>query len=482
MGINFIARGESALSDTPSDYLIERVLHSWLEASDSQEQNDLIVEHADSLFEQSLFGGNELEESVLDLVYQQLDEQPIETLTKEITTLLQQNPSVNPLRVAEKYLADKVGVPGDNQEASFQLDKKRPQRLSEILALRIPPISRNEASRLEEPILGLIDRPEFRLHGSHKITELLAEHLQIVEVELESRRQEFQRLIDSCQSRLADALKPKSKDRAIDAEAIHQQFLNELIKCRLWSVIDFYKRRIVLNTRNELLAIGKRIDDYSKTIEIIRSQIRLPVDVVEMYEEPSEDQQTLYKQLVGYATEQYADLKDQLESRLVEQILEPEGGLHHILQTGGNLIRRVPMLFKRETQNMLCQKMKELRLDSMMVESNMPAETIASWIGELVHHVTPLLHKCGGTSRLLIAVPQQAPIASLASFIQNQLDFEANIVPSTSGEFVVCMEMDHMPSENAAMTILQMQPDCTELIERLHCRNDVEWASLTPMC
>ena len=83
---------------------------------------------------------------------------------------------------------------------------------------------------------------------------------------------------------------------------------------------------------------------------------------------------------------------------------------------------------------------------------------------------------------MLIAVPQRAPIASMASFIQNQLDYDANIIPSTSGEFIVCMEMDYMPSENAAMTILQMQPDCTELIERLHCRTDVEWASLTPMC
>ena len=68
---------------------------------------------------------------------------------------------------------------------------------------------------------------------------------------------------------------------------------------------------------------------------------------------------------------------------------------------------------------------------------------------------------------MLIAVPQRAPITSIASFVQHQMDHEANVLPSTCGDLAVCIEIDQMPVEHVAMSILQMQPDCAELISRL---------------
>ena len=82
----------------------------------------------------------------------------------------------------------------------------------------------------------------------------------------------------------------------------------------------------------------------------------------------------------------------------------------------------------------------------------------------------------------MLAVPEKAPVTAIAGFIQNQFDHEANVIASTCGELVVCYEMASVPIENVAMSIMQMQPDCAELVGRLHSRSDVEFTSLTPLC
>ena len=42
--------------------------------------------------------------------------------------------------------------------------------------------------------------------------------------------------------------------------------------------------------------------------------------------------------------------------------------------------------------------------------------------------------------------------------------------------------MDEIPMENVAMKLLQLQPDCVDLVKRLHVRSELEWTSLTPLC
>jgi hypothetical protein len=175
-------------------------------------------------------------------------------------------------------------------------------------------------------------------------------------------------------------------------------------------------------------------------------------------------------------------LTGRLEKAVGQAFLDELGGFQAVLRLGGSHLRRLGNVIAVESQKLVNEVLQDLRIDAVIAQSGMNVETISRSLEDVVRSATPALASCGGTSRLMIAVPQRAPLTSLAAFLQHRMDQQADVIAATCGEITVCVEMDQLPVESVALSILQAQPDCAELVERLHCRNDIEWSALTPLC
>lgn len=477
LGISFVCQGQNDLSDVASDALTQKLLESWLEKAND---TDHVSTMANSVFDQTVLLPERLESRIHGLIQEHLGDDPHACLMEQVKAGLQTPQLSTPslIQFVDQLLNNLLGVPGADIMPGGPVLRKKSPRICDLVVSRLPSIARKTGEHISESVSRLIDDPDLRLSGSRDAANLIIERMQVEETRLERLREDNLQRYKSTETRLVEALSGKSSP---DPRALSLQFVEEMVADRLRYVIEACKRILVSMARNEFSLTVNRISEFRQSFRLLQNRLRLPTNVDDIYISP-EEEKTLYQLFVDYASDQACQHVPELNQKLERNILKPEGGLRSILEENGNRSRLLPARIKQEAQLVVSNQLQELRLDSMIVDSGLSADTFASWINSLIKPATPMLYKCGGTARLLIAVPKNAPVATIASYIQNLMDHEANIVPSTYGDFIVCMEMDRMPAENVAMTILQMQPDCTELIERLHSRTDVDWSSLTPMC
>ena len=144
--------------------------------------------------------------------------------------------------------------------------------------------------------------------------------------------------------------------------------------------------------------------------------------------------------------------------------------------------RRLPLAIRAASQAVVAEALKETHIDRIIRDAGLTAQEVADWIKSQVESARPRLLACGGSTRLLLAVPERAPVTSIAGFIESQYDEEANVVAGTCGDFVVCYEVENVPLEHIAISLIELRPDCAELVPRLHTRCDVNWTNLTQLC
>lgn len=487
MGISFVCQGERDMSDVASDQLSQKLLGVWLNQPVNPDDESWITTAADSIFNQTILLPEPLTAQIQGLIQEKLGDTPKSQLLSIVQEGLQapQQQSPNLIQYVDGLLDKTMGKPGPDIKPEGPIPRKARPTVCEMLDSRIPAIARKIQAEIGEAVTRLIDDPKSRLYGARAVADSLFEQIQVREVEHQRISEDLIQRYQSTEQRLLDAMSNSNGKNApqVEPQILSMEFVQQMIELRLTYVLETYKRKLLFSTRSEFSRTIDRIAEHHRSMGILHDQLGLPIDVDDMYESPSEEKdESLYSLFVEFASDRAMEHTAELDQRLEERVLKPNDGLLSILDEGGNRSRRLAGQIKRESQVLVNEKLQMLRLDSMIVESKLPADTFAAWINVLIKPVTPILYKCGGTARLLIAVPKDAPVATMANYIQNLMNIEANIVPSTFGDFVVCLEMDQMPAENVAMTILQMQPDCAELIERLHTRNDVDWSSLTPMC
>ena len=482
MGIHSICQGQPDPSDEASERLIQRLLAGWLDPRQDPAAEEKIQIVADSIVDQTRLSPELIEPQITTLLREHWGADPEAFLLKRIDARIQSSEDVRPELIADvdRELDEAIGVVTQERLSASHVARKKNPRLCEFMEAKLPALSRKLGGMIGEAVSMLVDQPDFRLIGARSVAHSINTRLQEIEQDLKYLRDERLQDYQSTETRLRTRL--AAKDCTLSSQEATSISIAEMIGDRLQYVVEAYKQKLVQATRYELSKTIEKIQEYYQRLDLLRNQLRLPIEVEDIYARHGDENSSLYQLLVAYATRLSAENVDALDQRLETRIFQAEGGLRAMVHQGGTTMRRLPGLIKREAQLLVSEYLKALRLDSMIVESKLPADTFATWIADLVAPVTPQLYNCGGTARLLMAVPQKAPIATMASFIQDRMEFESNIIPSTCGDFVICLEMDQMPSEHVAMTLLQMQPDCAELIQRLHSRTDVAWSSLTPMC
>ena len=90
----------------------------------------------------------------------------------------------------------------------------------------------------------------------------------------------------------------------------------------------------------------------------------------------------------------------------------------------------------------------------------------------------PPLLSAGGSTRVLLSIPERSQSEILPREIQTQFEQTPTVVPGTTGDVVTCCEVECVPLDNVSLSLLQDRPDSIDFASRLHARTDIEWCPL----
>ena len=123
--------------------------------------------------------------------------------------------------------------------------------------------------------------------------------------------------------------------------------------------------------------------------------------------------------------------------------------------------------------------MTEANIDQLIRNSKMQPAVLADWLRKQLTAACPNALDHGGTSRLMLGLPESTKSSALRAFIQKEFGQEPTVIPGTKGDVVLAYEVANVPLANIATGLLEECHECGEYVSRLHTRLDIEWSRLT---
>ena len=114
----------------------------------------------------------------------------------------------------------------------------------------------------------------------------------------------------------------------------------------------------------------------------------------------------------------------------------------------------------------------------MLFDDNEGGEQDASVLEECLKASQPKLLSCGGAKRLLVLLPEGSCCVRPLQVMHSKLNETPSAATNSTGDFVVCHEVEQMSLTQAAVALIDGRRDFAEFAARLHTRTDVDWTNL----
>ncbi len=480
MGMGLLRGDAPPLSLAPTSMLVDKLLGKWLDSSAAREGKDTAEEVAQQMLAASPLECSRLENAIVAIWNAHPDGDPAQEILKRFADRLKDDVEAGHPEAVVSAMRIIDGVLGEPGRQRFAGEQRTTVDVCEFCDERIRESSRKICDDLSLAVLAMVDDPAQRAGRAIRVAEEMQKLLQLVHVSLQSSLQAAGDAVGNRQTLYRESLAVPGES---STNAERWNHLVELIPSRLSQLASTYQLQLVRAARVEIGNTLNWLRDKVQAAQTQRQQIQLENEATRAAVREKQESPPVTGQPIEQAALAVCRLLlPQLEDAVNEKHLRDAGGLQSVLRQGVSHLRRLLASTELEAQILVNCALQQLRIDKIIFDAGVPIEQLVRSLEELVRTATPRLAVCGGTSRLLIVVPQRAPVTSLAGMLQHRLEQHANVIPATCGDVAVCFEMDQLPIEAVAMTILQTQPDCSELIERLHCRNDVDWSMLTPLC
>ncbi len=327
-------------------------------------------------------------------------------------------------------------------------------------------------------ILGALDPAGARLDRARRIYEQVSARLQESIAEARELRQRNNGDLSSVVHQLNVADRPLENDEEpVDVCALIRQYgqlrtRGFLLHCALRVISDLqqYVERVldhishVLQFCFDMLQLlDKRVQDEQRTALVVDQK----------------DDRLIERLLTKRVTMHVDDLCQKVDAILQDGFFNEVGGFRRLVCRETKWEAKLEAAVLRASRCVVADVYRRLDLDQMFAEEKIDGNQLAQWWQHRLEKSTPrLLPKCGGTSRLLIAVPNGSSTKALAQSVVDQFQEKPTILEATNGDVDVCYEIDEMPLPVIASTLISSCPDCVEYVARLHTRTDIQWTPL----
>jgi len=154
-------------------------------------------------------------------------------------------------------------------------------------------------------------------------------------------------------------------------------------------------------------------------------------------------------------------------------------GLWSLLEDEADLRHALPGALRRAAHRAVLDMLAQFDLEALLFTPH-GNEPPGEWVKKYLQKSTPDLAVCGGAKRLLLMLPQGASLDRLRETVRAHVAEPPSIAGDFDFDVVFCWEMEQIPPETAAATLIDYRPDYAQLGARLHTRIDVAWTPLGP--
>lgn len=390
-----------------------------------------------------------------------------------------------------------------NEHGAEELCSQLESQIDEVLELEVNPRDNRFGHHLdEEPSLAQIVDAEYQSQlgqFSESMFEVILGELDPVGRRLDRARQVYEQVSARLQESIAEGRDLRQRNNGDLSRVVHQ--LNSADRApdadeEPVDICALMREYGQLRTRGFVLHCALRvISDLQQYVERVLDHIshilQFSFDMLQLLDKRVQDEQRtalvvdqkddrlIERLLTKRVTMQVDELCQRVDALLQEGFFTEMGGFRRLVSRETKWENKLEAAVLRASRCVVADVFRRLDLDQMFAEEKIDANQIAQWWQHRLERSTPrLLPKCGGASRLLIAVPNGSSTKALSQCVIDQFQEKPTLLEATNGDVDVCYEVDQMSLPVIASNLISTCPDCAEYVARLHTRTDIQWTPL----
>ena len=167
-----------------------------------------------------------------------------------------------------------------------------------------------------------------------------------------------------------------------------------------------------------------------------------------------------------------------LDQRLQDTWFTPRGGLSRMIKSMASWQVELQQVTEQTSQAMVIDRYQQLSVDQLFDSHQVDDQGIIHWLKNESNMAMPdWVQRCGGATRLLAATPS-GDARRLVDVARDTLQQDVTSIHATTGNVVLCYEVDRLPLSGIASSLAESRPEFSEYVSRLHTRTDVRWSPL----
>ena len=360
---------------------------------------------------------------------------------------------------------------GDNEQAEEV-------NLYDTVLRSVRGIASDLSTKIESQILKLFDFPVIRAAGANQVCGHVAQVMINYSATLENQIQRQTTARHQLINHLASAENIKELDLK-NPESL--ALMNQIATLRFQIVTLQTSIKLVEAVLGNLEVTARKIRELSQQLELVNESFResfgssnLDQDLV-----GGESLDLLGEKIILALEDKFSKLVPLVDEEFNKTDMEGFSGLLEMVDDRSAWLRTLPRLILRCCRQLIVNEVNKIEVDSAIQESKVTQRQFEDWIEMKVAEAQPSLQNCGGAVRLLLGLPESSSESPIIEMIAGKAQLEPTVFNAIPGDCVICYEVSDIPLDNIAVALIESHMDCAELIQRLHCRSDIEWTGLT---
>jgi len=359
-----------------------------------------------------------------------------------------------------------------------------PAKLVLALEPRVTRIINQVGNALQKSIVGWVDEPALRVHGTQRIAKAVQVHLRLLCDRLRDARSKLSNESQALEAALLGSVPDasgKSKGARRSPAELQTMFFQDC-KLRLYEL----GAQIAASMANALQSHA--VAAHDTLVELTRELHHLAVQfaTAELAEEEEEQPQASdnlapLRMMVDEQLRQADEsIAMQLDQELSASMLAPVGGLRQAISVGGPQREALVSQLHTSARNSVLARLGSIDIAGSALTA---ASADDQPIRRCLAGARPLLAMCGGKRWLYCILPSESAQKMTAEYLASQIgpgEFQQTpaVVPDTSGDVVLLYETGELSLKHAAASLIDSRADLTDVATRVHTRADVVWTPL----
>lgn len=450
-----------------SNILAQRLIQKW--TSGELAPGEAEQQQAELWFNQLELHFDGVSNAYADQFHDLLGDEKFAELTQQVNCFATSE-SPNRANELQEFVDNNFGAPRDRKD-SMQVDPAICDTFDQNVARDAVEVG----EQISLSVLHGLDTEELDLARQMRLLRACQSRLQILQSRVEEET--------GCCSEQIDQLFTMISEVSPEQSQLHPEKA-ELVAQGVESYLQFRIQEFILRYSKEYCrSIATRLSATFSTLERYKSQLGL---ISKHYA----DDQVLTNSLHDLDIEQLMlndvmqrqhEIIELAERHIHETVIVERGGYQAAFNESSCWQKQLPQAIQYTMRSVLSECFKQMSFDNIVSDNQIQAESLVKWLNEMLNLARPRVSQCGGGSRAMVGLPQNADSEVLLPVLKDMFSVNSAQVAGTAGELVFCFEGEDIALANVAYRLLEHRPDAGELAKRIHTRSDIEWTSLNDL-